>query len=75
MAGTLNRFFALVDAFFLTESGGFEYGLIGQCKWLVGHGKRLSWEVTAGVVAMDGPAELFREYYYCYGYFRRSVRC
>ena len=65
---------ALDDAFFLTGNGRFEYGLTCHSKWLVVHGKRFSSGVTAGVVATDMLAELFCEYYYCYGYFMRSVQ-
>jgi hypothetical protein len=72
--GTVSTLSALDDAFFLTKSGRFEYGLICDSKWLVAHGKRFSSGVTAGVVATDMLAELFCEYYYYYGYFRRSVQ-
>jgi len=72
--GTVSTLPALDDAFFLTTSGRFEYGLTCHPKWLVAHGKRFSSGVTAGVVATDMLAELFCEYYYYYGYFRRSVQ-
>jgi hypothetical protein len=72
--GTEATLHALDDAFFLTESGRFEYGLTYYSKRLVARGKRFSSGVTVEVVATDMLAELFCEYYYFYGYFRRSVQ-
>jgi hypothetical protein len=62
------------DAFFLTEGRKFEYGLSAYSKWLVALVMGLFSGMTTRQVATDMLAELFCEYYYCYGYFRRSVQ-